>query len=35
MATDWALNGITAPEITSLSVIDARSVPLDVNHPRA
>jgi NADH:ubiquinone reductase (H+-translocating) len=34
VATDWTLNGITAPELTSLDDIDAKSVPLDVNHPR-
>jgi NADH dehydrogenase len=33
--TDWTLNGITSPESTSLSVISAPSVPLDVNEPRA
>jgi NADH dehydrogenase len=32
---DWTLNGITPPESTSLSVISADSVPLDVNKPRA
>jgi NADH:ubiquinone reductase (H+-translocating) len=32
--TDWTLNGITSPELTSLAVISAESVPLDVNHPR-
>ena len=32
--TDWTLNGITSPESTSLSVISAESVPLDVNEPR-
>jgi NADH:ubiquinone reductase (H+-translocating) len=35
VATDWALNAITSPELTSLDDIDAKSVPLDVNHPRA
>ena len=35
VATDWALNGITDPESTSLAVITAESVPLDVNQPRA
>ena len=34
VATDWALNGITAPESTSLAVVTAESVPLDVNQPR-
>jgi NADH:ubiquinone reductase (H+-translocating) len=34
VATDWTLNGITSPELTSLDTIDAKSVPLDVNHPR-
>jgi NADH:ubiquinone reductase (H+-translocating) len=33
--TDWMLNGITSPEETSLDVIDAKSVPLDPDHPRA
>ena len=33
--TDWCLNVITAPEPTSLGVISAESVPLDVNKPRA
>ena len=33
--TDWTLNGITSPESTSLAVISAESVPLDVNQPRA
>jgi NADH dehydrogenase len=33
--TDWALNGITAPEPTSLGVISAKSVPLDVTQPPA
>jgi NADH:ubiquinone reductase (H+-translocating) len=33
--TDWALNGITAPEETSLDVITAESVPLDPDKPRA
>ncbi len=35
VATDWTLNGITSPELTSLATIDAKSVPLDVNHPRS
>jgi NADH:ubiquinone reductase (H+-translocating) len=35
VATDWTLNAITSPELTSLSVISAKSVPLDVNKPRA
>ena len=34
VATDWTVNGITSPELTSLSVINAKSVPLDVNQPR-
>jgi NADH:ubiquinone reductase (H+-translocating) len=34
VATDWTLNGITSPDLTSLATIDAKSVPLDVNHPR-
>ena len=33
--TDWTLNGITSPELTSLATISAESVPLDVNEPRA
>jgi hypothetical protein len=33
--TDWGLNVITPPEVTSLGVISAESVPLDVNAPRA
>jgi len=33
--TDWTLNGLTSPESTSLAVISAKSVPLDVNQPRA
>jgi NADH dehydrogenase len=33
--TDWNLNGITSPDLTSLAVINASSVPLDVNEPRA
>ncbi len=33
--TDWTLNGFTSPESTSLAVISAGSVPLDVNNPRA
>jgi NADH dehydrogenase len=32
---DWTLNAVTAQEPTSLSVIDAESVPLDVDKPRA
>jgi NADH:ubiquinone reductase (H+-translocating) len=32
--TDWTLNGITSPESTSLQVITAESVPLDVENPR-
>lgn len=33
--SDWTANGITSPEPTSLEVIDAKSVPLDVNKPPA
>jgi NADH:ubiquinone reductase (H+-translocating) len=33
--TDWVLNVVTPPEATSLGVISAKSVPLDVEHPRA
>jgi NADH:ubiquinone reductase (H+-translocating) len=35
VVTDWGLNGITPEETTSLGVIDAKSVPLDVNKPQA
>ncbi len=35
VAADWTLNGITPSEPTSLAVIDAAAVPLDVNTPRA
>jgi NADH dehydrogenase FAD-containing subunit len=31
--TDWTLNGITHPESTSLEMISAESVPLDVEKP--
>jgi NADH dehydrogenase len=34
VATDWAVNTVTAPELTSLGAISAKEVPLDVNHPR-
>ena len=33
--TDWILNGITSPEATSVDVISAKYVPLDVDKPRA
>ena len=33
--TDWSLNLVTAPEPTSLGMISAQSVPLDVNKPPA
>jgi NADH:ubiquinone reductase (H+-translocating) len=33
--TDWSLNLVTAPEPTSLGIISAQSVPLDVNKPPA
>lgn len=33
--TDWSLNLVTAPEPTSLGVISAQSVPLDVDKPQA
>jgi NADH dehydrogenase len=32
---DWTLNATTRPEVTSLSVISAESVPLDVEKPSA
>jgi NADH:ubiquinone reductase (H+-translocating) len=32
--TDWLLNVVTPREMTSLGVITAKSVPLDVEHPR-
>jgi NADH dehydrogenase len=31
---DWALNTLTPPQATSFDVINAKSVPLDVNQPR-
>jgi NADH:ubiquinone reductase (H+-translocating) len=31
--TDWVLNGVTPAEVTSLGLISAESVPLDVEHP--
>jgi NADH dehydrogenase len=33
--TDWMLNATTSQEITSVGVISATSVPLDVENPRA
>jgi NADH:ubiquinone reductase (H+-translocating) len=33
--TDWILNETTPPETTSLELISAGSVPLDVNNPQA
>ena len=33
--TDWMLNVITPPEVTSFGLISSEAVPLDVNHPRA
>jgi NADH:ubiquinone reductase (H+-translocating) len=33
--TDWVLNVVTPQEMTSVGVITAKSVPLDVDHPRA
>jgi NADH:ubiquinone reductase (H+-translocating) len=33
--TDWALNAVTPQEVTSLGVISAKDVPLDVEKPRA
>jgi NADH:ubiquinone reductase (H+-translocating) len=33
--TDWALNAVTPPELTSLGAITAADVPLDVEKPRA
>jgi NADH:ubiquinone reductase (H+-translocating) len=35
VSTDWTLNAITSPELTSLALISAQSVPLDVNKPQA
>jgi NADH:ubiquinone reductase (H+-translocating) len=35
VAADWTLNAITPSAPTSLAVISAESVPLDVNQPRA
>jgi NADH:ubiquinone reductase (H+-translocating) len=34
VAGDWALNALTPPEASSFDVISAKSVPLDVDHPR-
>jgi hypothetical protein len=34
VATDWTLNAITHQELTSVGVITAKSVPLDVESPR-
>jgi NADH dehydrogenase len=34
VATDWVLNATTRPEATSLGIVDAEAVPLDVDHPR-
>jgi len=33
--TDWVLNAVTPPEATSLGLVTAESVPLDVEKPRA
>jgi NADH dehydrogenase len=33
--TDWILNGLMSPEATSVALVSAESVPLDVNKPRA
>ena len=33
--TDWMLNGLAPPEATSVNVVSAESVPLDVDKPRA
>jgi hypothetical protein len=33
--TDWILNGLAPPEATSVNVVSAESVPLDVDKPRA
>jgi NADH:ubiquinone reductase (H+-translocating) len=33
--TDWALNAITPPEVTSFGLVSSGSVPLDVNKPLA
>jgi NADH:ubiquinone reductase (H+-translocating) len=33
--TDWILNGLASPEATSVNVVSAESVPLDVDKPRA
>jgi NADH:ubiquinone reductase (H+-translocating) len=32
--TDWGLNAVTPAEVTSLGLISAKSVPLDVEQPR-
>ena len=33
--TDWTLNGLTSPEATSVTLVSAASVPLDVDRPTA
>jgi NADH:ubiquinone reductase (H+-translocating) len=33
--TDWTLNAVTSPETTSVALISAQSVPLDVDKPHA
>jgi NADH dehydrogenase len=33
--TDWVLNAIAPPEVTSFGLVSAESVPLDPNQPRA
>jgi hypothetical protein len=32
--TDWTVKAITAPEETSLAVMSAASVPLDIDNPQ-
>jgi hypothetical protein len=32
---DWCLNAVSPPEVTSFSVVDAESVPLDPARPRS
>ncbi len=32
--TDWTINAATSPESTSLTLINAQSVPLDPDNPR-
>jgi NADH dehydrogenase len=33
--TDWTLNAVAPPDLTSLELISAKAVPLDVDQPRS